>query len=157
MDISKLSRGDQIIGVSGIVLFIVSFFSWLGAKATVSGVTVAEGTKSGWGFTITLFAILIGIAMTVVVALKAAGIELPKLGGLTWGQVMLGAAALALLFVLIKLVAGPGGLPSGVDKTRKIGIFLGLVATAGLTAGAFLNFQSERSGGGAIPPRPPSV
>jgi hypothetical protein len=156
MDISKLSRGDQIIGISGIVLFIVSFFSWLGVKFGN-----LEGTKSGWGTTLTLFAILIGIALTVLVALKAGGVELPKLGGVTWAQVMLGAAALAFVFVLIKLIAGIGGVPdiAGYDKTRKIGIFLGLIATAGLVGGAFLNFQAEKGGGGAMPPppRPPSA
>ncbi len=30
MDLSKLTRGDQVIGVSAIVLFIFSFFNWLG-------------------------------------------------------------------------------------------------------------------------------
>jgi hypothetical protein len=154
MDISKLSRGDQIIGVSGIALFIFSLFSWLGVKVPGGAVEV---TKSGWGTTLTLFAVIIGIAMVAVVVLKAAGVELPKLGSVTWEQVMLGAAAIALLFVIVKLITGLGSyngvsIPGGYDKTRKIGIFLGLIATAGLGAGAWLNFQGAKGGGGGTPP-----
>ena len=83
--------------------------------------------------------------------LKAAGVEIPpKYGSVTLAQVVLGVAAVAFLFVLIKLIAGPnintgsfGGV--SVSKTRKFGIFVGLLATIGLVAGAFLNFQAEQS------------
>jgi amino acid transporter len=148
MDLSKLSKGDQVIGISGIALLIFSFFSWLGVKAG-SGSFSAEGTKSAWGFTLTLIAVLIGIAIVAVVALKAAGVDIPKPGSFTWGQVLLVAAAVVFLFVLIKLITGVSGVPDvpGVSKTRKIGIFLGLIASAGLVAGAYLNFQGEKSGG----------
>jgi hypothetical protein len=148
IDLNKLSTGDKVIGVSGIALFIFSFFSWLGAKVELKGVVAAEASKSGWGWTLTLIAILIGIAMTAVIVLKLLDVKLPDLGGVTWTQVLLGAAAVAFLFILIKVVVGPnigdtGGL--SVAKTRKIGIFLGLIASGGLVAGSWLNFQAEKS------------
>jgi hypothetical protein len=165
MDISKLSRGDQIIGVSGIALFIFSFFKWLGYSFKSSAVPTGFNASYGaWSFTLCWLAVIIGIALVAYVALKAAGVKLPDLGGVTWAQVVLGLAAVALLFVLIKLVAGPSSHgvdlgAAGISKSRKIGIFLGLIASAGLTAGAFLNFQAEKGGGGAMPPppRPPSA
>ena len=158
-DVNKLSTGDQVIGVSGVALFIFSFFSWLGAKVDLGSGREASDAKSGWGFTLTLIAILIGIALVAYVALKASDVKLPELGSITWAQLVLGLAAVAFLFVLIKLIAGPhleSGLSDvGVEKTRKIGIFLGLIATGGLVGGAYLNFQAERAGGGSRPTPPP--
>lgn len=163
MDLSKLSKGDQIIGVSGIALFVFSFFKWLGYSFKGSNVPGAFGSASAgaWSFTLCWFAVILGLALVAVVAMKAAGKALPDLGGVTWAQVVLGVAALALLLVLIKIIAGPsshgvdlGAL--GVGKQRKIGIFLGLLATIGLVAGAWLNFQGDKSTGGTAP-KPPAA
>ena len=149
MDLNKLTTGDKVIGISGILLFVFSFFSWLGAKVELKGVG-AEASGNAWDFTLTTFAVLLGIALVVLIALKAFGVELPTLGSVTWGQIVLGVAGLIALLILIKLIAGPnidtGGF-GGVDvsKTRKIGIFLGFLASLGLVAGAYLNFQGEKS------------
>src|SRR5689334_3321368 len=163
MDINKLTTGDKIIGVSGVLLFIFSFFKWLGVKVSARGVEIASASKSAWSFTLTLIAVLIGIVLVAYVVAKAAGVDMPKLGSVTWGQVVLVLAAIAFLFILIKLIAGPsidtGGI-AGVDKTRKIGIFLGLIASGGMVAGAFLNAKEAGelpgslggSTGGATPP-----
>ena len=151
MDLTKLSMGDKVIAGSGIVLFIASFFNWLGAKVDIGPQTISEA-KGAWSFTLTLFAVLIGIAMVAVVVLKAADVKLPSLGGTSWGQALLIAGAIALAFVVIKIITGAGGLPDGVDKTRKIGIFIGLIATGGLTYGGYLRMNEDKAGGGSTPP-----
>jgi hypothetical protein len=151
MDLSKLTRGDQVIGVSAIVLFIFSFFHWLGFNA--GGHTIsAFGQTAAWGawhFTLTLLAVLLGLVMLGYVVMKALGVEIPaKFGNVTLAQILLGIAAVAFLFVLIKLIAGPNAgftLPVGITKSRKFGIFVGLLATIGLVAGAFLNFQESNA------------
>ena len=73
------------------------------------------------------------------------------------------------LFILIKVIAGPGDVTTGtfggvdVSKTRKIGIFLGLLASIGLVAGAYLNAQEagDLPGGlarkGGTTPEPPAA
>jgi uncharacterized membrane protein len=151
MDLNKLSRGDIVIGISAIVLFIFSFFDWLGAKAT-NGLVTFEAAKSAWSFTLPLLAVLLGLVMLAYVVMKALGVEIPaKFGEVTLAQILLGIAAVAFLFVLIKVIAGPNGVPTGtigaatVSKTRKFGIFVGLIATIGLVAGAFLNFQESNA------------
>jgi hypothetical protein len=161
MDLNKLTRGDQVIGISGSVLFIFSVLDWLGATVSVGGGRIAgfsaSGADNAWGFTLPLLAVLIGIAMVAYVVLKAVGVEIPdKFGSVTLAQILLGLAAVAFLFVLIKVIVGPnlGSVPTGisVSKDRKFGIFVGLLATAGLVAGAFLNFQESQSGAGSAPP-----
>jgi hypothetical protein len=100
--------------------------------------------------------------------LKALDVKLPDLGSVSWGQVILVIAALAFLLILIKLIAGPstGGVDisgTGISKSRKIGIFLGLISSAGLVAGAFLNARDSgelpgslggKKRGDATPPPP---
>ena len=73
-------------------------------------------------------------------------VKLPELGSVTLGQIVLGIAIVAFLFILIKVIVGPstGGVDIGqfgVSKERKIGIFLGLIASAGLVVGAYLNVK----------------
>jgi hypothetical protein len=142
MDLNKLTTGDQIIGVSGIVLFIFSFLNWLGYNPP-------GHTASAWHFTLSLLAVLLGLVLLAYVVLKAVGVEIPgKFGSVTLAQIVLGIAAVAFLFVLIKVIVGPSAgvtLPTGITKSRKFGIFVGLLATIGLVVGAFLNFQGERS------------
>ena len=151
IDLSKLSMGDKVIGVSGIALFIFSFFKWLGGKAEVKGVTAYSTSSSAWSFTVTLLAVLIGIAMVAIVVLKLLDIKLPELGSVTWGQVMLGMGGLVVLLVVIKVLAGQGNVSTGniagysVTKTRKIGAYLGVLASAGLAYGGFLKFKEEKA------------
>ena len=161
MDLSKLSLGDKIIAVSGILLLIFSFFPWLGFSY---GPFSASG--SAWKFTLCWLAVVLGVLCVVYVVLKMQGVKLPELGSVTWGQVVLGVAIVAFVFILIKVIAGPGtgGVNlsgSGVSKERKIGIFLGLISSAGIVAGAFLNVREAgelpgslggKKEGGATPP-----
>ena len=167
LDINKLNTGEKVIGVSGILLFVFSFFSWLGFS--YRGFSQSE---NAWSFTLCWLAVVIGILMAGLMIAKAAGVDLPELGTVKWAHILLGAAIVALLFILIKVIVGPSthGVSlagTGVSKDRKIGIFLGLLASIGLVAGAYLNAKETgdlpgslggASGGAAPPPStPPSA
>lgn len=117
MDLSKLTTGDQVVGVSGIVLFIFSFFSWLGVDVTIGGLGTYGSSASAWSFTLPLLAVLLGVLAVVGVVLKAAGVAMPEMG-MTHGMRQLVIGAVALAFVLIKTVTGVGGLPDGVSTSR---------------------------------------
>ncbi len=156
MDLTKLSMGDKVIAISGILLFIpISFLDWFEASAKgIPGATASSGGNA-WDFTLTWLAVLIGIAMVVLVALKLFEVKVPDIGGASWGTILLGMGAVAFAFVLIKTIAGvgvPDGAEDFIDISRKIGLFLGLVASAGLAAGGYLRLQEEKAGGGAVPP-----
>jgi hypothetical protein len=163
MDLNRLTLGDKIMGVSGILLFIFSFFKWLGYDYGPFSVSA-----SAWSFTLCWLAVILGVLCVAYVVLKALDVKLPDLGSVSWGQVILVIAALAFLLILIKLIAGPstGGVDisgTGISKSRKIGIFLGLISSAGLVAGAFLNARDSgelpgslggKKRGDATPPPP---
>jgi hypothetical protein len=82
--------------------------------------------------------------MAGLMVAKAAGADLPELGTVKWAHILLGAAIVAFVFILIKVIVGPSthGVSlsgTGVSKDRKLGIFLGLLASIGLVAGGYLN------------------
>ena len=163
MDINKLNTGEKVIGVSGVLLLIFSFFPWLGFS--YGGFSAS---KSAWTFTLCWLAVILGVLMAGYVIAKAAGVDLPELGNLKWAHVLLGVAVVAFVFILIKVIVGPstGGVDisgTGVSKDRKVGIFLGLLASIGLVAGAYLNAKEtgdlpgslgRGTAGGSTPPPP---
>ena len=164
MDINRLNTGEKVIGVSGILLLIFSFFPWLGFS--YAGFSAS---KSAWTFTLCWLAVVLGVLMAGLVIAKAAGVDVPELGSVRWAHILLGVAIVVFLFILIKVIVGPstGGVDisgTGVSKDRKIGIFLGLLASIGLVAGAYLNAKETGdlpgalgggASGGAAPPPPP--
>jgi hypothetical protein len=163
LDINKLNTGEKVIGISGILLLIFSFFPWLGYSAGPF-----SASKSAWTFTLCWLAVVLGVLMAGYVIAKAAGVDLPDLGNMRWAHILLGVAIVVFLFILIKVIVGPSGVDlsgTGVSKDRKIGIFLGLLASIGLVAGAYLNAKETgdlpgsiggAKGGSAPPPPPPA-
>lgn len=145
-----LSIGDKVILVAGAALFIVGFFPWYhvgGGSVNVAGFTVTNipsVNRSGWqspgGFW-SILAILIGLAMAGVICVRelAKPGTLPaEVGGVSWPKIMLGAAIVAAVFILLKLL--------NESSSMYFGFYLGIIAVAGLVVGAFLGFQQERSG-----------
>jgi hypothetical protein len=151
LDFSRLRNGEIVAAVSGLALFIFMFFHWFGGGVEVStggtqdvpGIgevpnapSVEETGVSAWdalqdfsGFLIALAAVS-GVTLG---ALAAAGqrINLPFQRGV--GTLALGN--LAVLLILWRILANPGDL--------KIGIFLGLIAAAGIAIGAWIALRED--------------
>ncbi len=92
-----------------------------------------------------------------VIVEKLTGVELPeRLGSIGWGVVHLAGGAIALLFLLIKLL--------NESSSTAIGFYLGIIAAVGLTAGGYMMAKEagELPGslggakGGSSTPPPPS-
>lgn len=173
MDVDKLSTGEKIAGVSAVLLFIFMFFDWFGVK--VSDSNGFSGTVSGAGGSAwdALDFIPIVLVITIVVALvnvfmrfSDSAYEPPV--SLNVAVAVLGG--LSTLLVLYRIIDPPGfGSFGGVsiDATREFGIFLGLIAAAGIAYGGYRGMQEEGtsfsgtadrlSGGGPAdgPPPPP--
>jgi len=155
--LDELSTGDRVIGISGILLFVVSFFTWFGYGGPEKAVLESAGfdtAQSAWGYTLTLLAVLLGLVMVVIVALKLFDVSLADPGDVPWGLILVGMGALAFLFVLIQFISDAEG-EQGLDFDRKIGVYVGLVASVGLAVGACLRMQENSRGTTAAPPPDP--
>jgi hypothetical protein len=130
MDLRRLRAGEWIAAVSGAVLFLSLFLPWYGAGAE---------DASGWE---ALAAVDVALALVaasgVSLLLITASQRVPAV------PVALSAMAtlvglIGLVLVLIRM----GNLPDGFDG-RELGVWLGLLATLGIVAGAALSMRDER-------------
>jgi hypothetical protein len=135
MDFSKFKTHDWLMIVGGLGMLIFGLaLDWLSA-GPFSG-----GNAFDFFFTGTVPWLLL-VAVAVLVFLKVQG----TLGdNLPWSLIFLGATALAVLLLLIRLLFNPG-VPDGID--RGSGMYLGVISGIVSLVGAFLGFQA---GGGNI-------
>ena len=136
---NALSLGEKIILPAGVVLFIVGFLPWYNVSASYEGFSASKSWNAWSEFDAfwSILAIIIGLAMAVVVGLKAfSTVAIPdNVGGVTWPKIHLGGGVVALVFLLIKFL-------SNNDFTT-YGLYLGIIAAAALAAGGFLMFRDE--------------
>lgn len=202
---------EIILMISGVLLFIVSFFSWVSLSldgdaqeevddareqleeaieaAEESGdddfvddleeqLDSIEGVDGGWNawggspegsdgfpglFPIATLAALFGLGVAVVVALKRfSSTSLSEtIAGFTWSQIYLvvaGYAALVTLSFLILDKSFGQGSSDGISAGAGIGLWLALLASAGLVAGAVMHAKEvvgpgPGPGPGAAPPQ----
>jgi hypothetical protein len=151
MDFAVLNRGEKIAGVAGVLLILIMFiFDWFGLKFSggvgAFGVS-AEGAKNAWGsygFTdIVLFITGLAAIALAVIAASDSEVGLP----VAMSAIVAALGVLSLILVVISVISPPDfGVNvsgSGIDHERKIGVWLGLLAVIGVTAGGFLAMQEE--------------
>jgi hypothetical protein len=149
MDSSRLRQGEQIAAVSAVALFIFMFFDWFGIEGF---------TADAWeSFEYISSVLSITIAATLgVVAVRALG---RSLGDIRGESLILVLGAISTILVLYRII-------NPIDDTdRKIGLWLGLIAAAGIAVGGYLASQAETLGrtrerfggdvGRGAPPSPP--
>jgi hypothetical protein len=147
MEADRLSTGEKVSAASAILLFVFMFFDWFGVK--VAGVPGFSGSVEGGGsawdaldvtpiFLMLAIVVAIGVA---VVRLTDADIEPP----VSMNAIVAALGGLAVLLILYRIVNPPDfGIPGvGVDTNLKIGIFLGLLAAAGIAYGGYSAMREE--------------
>ena len=141
-----MNLGRAVAGGSGLALLLFMFLPWFGGDRLVelptAGVVTAEGESSdAWESFAVIDLILFA---TAAVAISYALTELPP------PIVVTAAGALATALVVFRIVDPPslntlvGQVDSGVG--RRIGVFLGLLASAGIAAGGYLTGELESAG-----------
>ena len=156
MDTSRLTTGDIIAGVGGIVLLIALFLPWYGVSVNIAGFSASE-SGSGWealGF-IDILLFLISVAAIALVAARAAGV-LPT--DIPAPVILLALGAFAVLLVLYRIIDIPvdGDVPDEVDLSRKLGIFIALIGAAAVTYGGWRT-NTETPSGRITPVTDPSA
>jgi hypothetical protein len=155
VDRSKLSIGDQIAAASGVVLLIAMFLPWYGVDVNVGAFSASESANAWEALSfidILLFVIaLIAIGVPVAKATDSLPDDVP--GPL----LVLAAGGLGVLLVLFRLIDLPTpDLGDQVDFGRKIGAFLGLIATVGIAYGGWrANEEAPATSTSAAAPPPP--
>jgi hypothetical protein len=140
VDSSKLGVGEIVAGISGLALFVFMFLPWYGVDA-VGGFGVNGVDASAWEafsfIDILLFLVCVVVVGLVIVALAETTPDMPA----PPAQIIMVAGIVALVLILFRLLFTPGvdanGFEIDVDFGREIGIFLGLIAAAGITYGGW--------------------
>ena len=174
MDFTRLTQGEKIAGASGVALILIMFiFKWFGLEAGIAGFT-AEASENAWhayGWFLVLVLLVTGFAAIGLALIKASQTEVGLPVALS--AIVAGLGIIAILIIVISIISPPNiagvDLPEGVDKTRKIGVWLGLIAAIGIAYGGWRAMQEEGTsfgeqadrfrerdeGPGASPPPPP--
>lgn len=147
----KTTTGRLVSAIAGIVLIISLFLTWYGAPDIVNQFAAQAGVDTGANaFSSTdiagLYLLVVGVIAIIPAALDIFDleIELP----VAPGMVILVAGAIGVLWILLRIVDKPGA--AGVSVSLGIGIWIGLIAAAAVTAGGFLQRQDEDSGYEAV-------
>jgi hypothetical protein len=161
-DRSRLSQGELIAGIAGLVLLIDLWFSWYGVKVSGAGgvlkgfsIGVSANAWESFGL-IDLILFVVAIACIGVAVMRALG-RLPDLP-YPPATIIAIAGGIALLLILFRTISPPvdtGGV-TGIDVTRKIGLWIGLLSAAAITYGGWRAMQESGAsfsdlGGGARP------
>lgn len=139
MDIDRLNRGEMIAGVSGVALLLIMFiFSWFSYELGPFGDAGFDAWES-FDFIdlILLLAALAGIALAVL-SIGQTETNLP----VATSAIATGLGILGVLLILFRIISPPD-FGTGVDADRSIGVFLGLIATAGIAIGGWMAMQEE--------------
>jgi Protein of unknown function (DUF2510) len=144
-DTTRIRFGEMIAAGAGIVLIISLFLEWY--TVDIKGFTGDLPTVTGWralGF-IDILLFLIGVIAIAVAVLRAMNV-MPRNLPASTGFIVLALGGLAVLLVLYRILSipdeGAGNLP-GVDVGRGFGVFIALIAAAGVALGGWLTWNEE--------------
>jgi hypothetical protein len=126
MNLSKLTIGSKLLLGAGVLLLVDSFLHW--QEVSFGPISAGVSMWHGWG-------ILVGLVLLAILAWEVAQIAGIKIavGPLSPSMVTTGLSALLVLFALLKVLT---------NSYVAVWAWIGLVLSAGIAAGAWLNMQA---------------
>lgn len=149
MELDNLNTGEKIAGVSSILLFIFMFFDWFGVEISGPGGSIAFGGGTGGSAWDALDYIPIVLVITIVVALVSAFVRLTEADfepPVSFNVAVTVLGGISFLLILFRIIDPPTFAEGGgfsAEGTVEFGIFLGLIAAAGITYGGYRAMQEE--------------
>jgi hypothetical protein len=141
MEVDRLSTGEKIAGVSAALLFIFMFLDWF--SVSVSGGLFSASTGNAWDW---LDVIPIVLLIAIVAAVGVAVIRLTDAvfePAISMNAVVAVLGAISFLLILYRIISPPDSGFSEIDVSPAYGIFLGLIAAAGIAYGGYRAMQEE--------------
>lgn len=142
MEVDRLSTGEKIAGASGVLLFIFMFFDWFSVSVS-NGLFGAAASGNAWDW---LDVIPIILLIAIVAAVGVAVIRLTDAvfePAISMNAVVAVLGAISFLLILYRIISPPDSGFSEVDVSPAFGIFLGLIAAAGIAYGGYRAMQEE--------------
>jgi hypothetical protein len=126
----RLSQGQMIAAVAGIVLLVATFLPWGG---------VAGHSDNIWkGSSLDIYLLITGV-VALLPALMAVTDSAEEFSFISAATVLLGVVAVILIIAFLTV-----DFPDGLD--RKFGAFVGLAAAIAVAIGGFRAMQEEVAG-----------
>ncbi|MGN6815799.1 MAG: hypothetical protein ACTHK3_06915 [Solirubrobacterales bacterium] len=142
MDVDRLSMGEKIAGISALLLFIFMFFDWFSASASNGFVTISVGGSAWDALDVIPIILLIAIVAAVGVAVVRLSDAIFE-PAISMNAVVSVLGAISFLLILYRIISPPDSGVSGIDVSPEVGIFLGLIAAAGIAYGGYRAMQEE--------------
>ncbi|MFL5899361.1 MAG: hypothetical protein ACJ76D_13060 [Solirubrobacterales bacterium] len=149
MDADRLSTGEKIAGVSAVLLFIFMFFDWFTVSADNGFISVSVG-GSAWD-ALDLIPIILMVA--IIAAIGVAVVRLTDAvfePSISMNAVVSVLGIISVLLILYRIVSPPDSGVSGISVDPAVGIFLGLIAAAGIGYGGYRAMQEEGTSFGDV-------
>jgi hypothetical protein len=151
VDTSRISFGEMVAAASGIALFIFMFLPWYGVD--VSGFDVSESANAWEAMSFIDILLFLVVIIAVGAALARAAGSMPSDLPAPAGTIVMIAGVVAVILILFRIIDIPAGdvpevVEDSVDFTRKIGIFLALLAAAGIAFGGYTAANERGAGTG---------
>jgi uncharacterized membrane protein YhaH (DUF805 family) len=149
MDADRLSTGEKIAGVSAILLFIFMFFDWFKVSASNGFVSVSVGGSAWDSLDIIPIILMVAIVAAVAVAVVRLTDALFE-PAFSMNAVVAVLGAISVVLILYRIISPPDSDFAGINVDPALGIFLSLVAAAGIAYGGYRAMQEEGAGFGDV-------
>jgi hypothetical protein len=149
-DFYRLNRGEKVAGISAVLLFVFMFFNWFGAEISGPNGSIDVSSSLGGSAWDTVNSISIFLLVTLVLTLGATSLRLSKIEyepPIPLNGVLSVFGGISALLILYRIFYPPSfGEVEGVsvDGTLEFGVFLGLIAAAGIALGSLHALREER-------------
>lgn len=132
----------MIAGGSAVALFLIMFiFKWFGLEDAPAGVGGPDAWEA-FSFIDIILLLTIGAAIAVaVMSAAASSVNLPVAGS----ALVAGLGILSAVLILFRIIFPPDieGFGFEIGTNPAIGVFLGLIAAAGIAYGGWVAMQEE--------------